>query len=520
MSNPTTKSSHQQEKAVLIINIFIAGLCSIIYELLISTTSSYFLGDSIKQFSITIGIYLAAMGLGSYLSRLLGGQLILRFIEVEILLSLVGGSSVPILYFVFANSTPTHFNLIMILMITLIGLLTGLEVPLLSRILTKHYPLKINLSNVLSLDYIGGLIATLLFPFILLPWLGVYHSSLVFGLVNLSLGVINLRVFRSLLDGNKKRRYWLGVLLAMAYFALMLFTAGQLLRAWSDSFYRDRIIFTKTTPYQHLVLTQGGDDLRLYINRVIQFSSTDEYRYHEPLVHLAMSQANYRKKVLILGGGEGLTAREVLKYPEVEQVFIVDIDPEVFHIARTNEQLQELNGGSLFDPRVETVAEDAFVFLRQYEDLFDVIIADLPDPTNESLARLYSREFFVLARRRLIPDGIFVTQAASPFHTTNAFWCIAASLEAAGFSQVLPYHNYVPSFGDWGFIMAANRELDTPASIEVPCRYLTDSTARRLTYFEKDLQPNSTIDTNTLDQPRLLDYYLEDWRRWSREGKN
>lgn len=309
------------EKAILVVNIFIAGLCSIIYELLISTTSSYFLGDSIKQFSITIGIYLAAMGLGSYLSRLLGGQLILRFIEVEILLSLVGGSSVPILYFVFANSTYTHFYLIMILMITLIGLLTGLEVPLLSRILTKHYPLKINLSNVLSLDYIGGLIATLLFPFILLPWLGVYHSSLVFGLVNLSLGVINLRVFRSLLDGNKKRKYWLSVFLAIAYFAIMLVTAGQLLRAWSDTFYRDRIIFTKTTPYQNLVLTKGGDDLRLYINRVIQFSSTDEYRYHEPLVHLPMSQANYRKKVLILGGGEGLTAREVLKYPRSRASF-------------------------------------------------------------------------------------------------------------------------------------------------------------------------------------------------------
>lgn len=506
------------EKAILIINIFIAGLCSIIYELLISTTSSYFLGDSIKQFSITIGIYLAAMGLGSYLSRLLGGKLILRFIEVEVLLSLVGGSSVPILYFVFANSTYTHFYVTMILMITLIGLLTGLEVPLLSRILTKHYPLKINLSNVLSLDYIGGLIATLLFPFILLPWLGVYHSSLVFGLVNLSLGVINLRVFKELLDKNKKRKYWLGVLLAVAYFALMLFTAGQLLRAWSDTFYRDRIIFTKTTPYQNLVLTQGGDDLRLYINRVIQFSSTDEYRYHEPLVHLPMSRANYRKKVLILGGGEGLTAREVLKYPGVEQVIVVDIDPEVFRIARTNEQLKALNDESLFDPRLETVAEDAFIFLREYQELFDVIIADLPDPTTESLARLYSREFFSLARRRLVPDGIFVTQAASPFHTTNAFWCIAASLEAAGFSQLLPYHNYVPSFGDWGFVMAANRPLQEQIKLEIPCRFLTDSTAHRLTYFEKDILPASVIDTNTLDQPRLLDYYLEDWRRWSREG--
>lgn len=505
-----------REKAVLIINIFVAGLCSIIYELLISTTSSYFLGDSIKQFSITIGVYLAAMGLGSYLSRLLGGQLILRFIEVEILLSLVGGSSVPLLYFVFANGNYSSFSLVMILMITLIGLLTGLEVPLLSRIMTKHYPLKINLSNVLSWDYIGGLLATLLFPFILLPWLGVYHSSLIFGLVNLSLGIINLRLFSALLDRPKRQKYWLAVGLAAGYFVFMLIAAGQLLRAWSDSFYRDRIIYTKTTPYQQLVLTKGGEDLRLYINRVIQFSSTDEYRYHEPLVHPALSRADFRKKVLILGGGEGLTAREILKYPDVEEVIIVDIDPEVFRLGRTNDLLRELNRGSLFDPRVKTVAEDAFVFLRQYQDLFDVIIADLPDPTTESLARLYSREFFALARRRLVPDGIFVTQAVSPFHTTRAFWCIAASLESAGFREVLPYHNYVPSFGDWGFVMAANRPLHTSVPLSVPCRFLDDRTTQRLSYFEKDLL-TGPIDTNTLDRPLLLEYYLEDWRRWSRE---
>lgn len=508
--------SSQQEKLTLILNIFIAGLCSIIYELLISTTSSYFLGDSIKQFSITIGIYLAAMGLGSYLSRVFGGNLLLRFIEVEILLSLVGGSSVPILYLVFANSTHAAFQVTMILMITLIGVLTGLEVPLLSRILTKHYPLKVNLSNVLSLDYIGGLLATLLFPFILLPWLGVYHSSLVFGMVNLSLGVINLRVFREQIPAQHRTKYWMGVLMAVVFFVVMLFTASHLLRAWSDSFYRDRIILNKTTPYQHLVLTQGGNDLRLYINRVIQFSSMDEYRYHESLVHLAMSRAPVHKKVLILGGGEALTAREVLKYPEVEEVFIVDIDPEMFRLARENTQLRSLNQSSLFDPRVKAVPEDAFVFLRQYEDLFDVIISDLPDPTTESLARLYSREFFAMARRRLSADGLFVTQATSPFHTSKAFWCIAASLEAAGFPEVLPYHAYVPSFGDWGFVLAAPHHLPESTQLEVPTRFLTDSTARRLSYFEKDLLPGS-IDTNSLNRPLLLDYYLEDWRRWSRE---
>lgn len=517
MQQKAVEKQASREKLILIISIFIAGLCSIIYELLISTTSSYFLGDSVKQFSITIGVYMAAMGVGSFLSRLLKGNLILRFIEVELLLGLVGGCSVPILYFVFANASALAFSGIMITLISLIGILTGLEIPLLALILKEYYPLKINLSNVLSLDYLGALVATLLFPFLLLPFVGVFMSSLLFGLVNIALGFVNLWFFRRLIPTNRRWAYWTFSVGLVLFFAALFWQSQRLLNRWHDSLYKDRIVFSKTTPYQTLVLTKGGDDIRLYLDRVIQFSSVDEYRYHESLIHVAMSAAPYRKRVLILGGGEGLAAREVLKYEGLEELIIVDIDPEIFRMARENPYVARLNEGSLDHPKVKTIPEDAFVFLQQYFELFDVIIADLPDPTTESLTRLYSQEFFNLVNKRLTPNGIFVTQATSPFHTTKAYWCIAKTLDTAGFQAIYPYHAYVPSFGDWGFLMASRLPINTTSlSLNVETRFLAQDQLLRLFYFEKDLH-TGPVKPNTLDSPALLDYYLADWQRWNRK---
>lgn len=506
------------EKIILIISIFIAGLCSIIYELLISTTSSYFLGDSIKQFSITIGVYMAAMGLGSFLSRLFQKKLLLRFIEVELLLGLVGGCSVPILYFTFANTSYGSFSFVMILLISLIGMFTGLEIPLLTQIMKKYYPLNVNLSNVLSLDYLGALAATLLFPFFLLPWIGVFQSSIIFGLVNVGLGGLNLWYFRNHLSKAERRKYGLltGTII-LAFIALLVYS-NQLLAHWHDSLYRDHIVYSQQSSYQHIVLTKGKDDVRLYLDRVIQFSSTDEYRYHESLVHPLLSLARHRSKVLILGGGEGLAAREVFKFEGVDELTVVDIDPAIFELGKENPHLRKLNEDVLYHDRIRLKPEDAFVFLQQNRDLYDVIIADLPDPTTEALTRLYSREFYKLIHQRLAKEGVFVTQASSPFHTTDAFWCIKSSVEAGGFNFIYPYHNYVPSFGDWGFILAANYPLPIQnIEIEKPTRYLDSTIVQRSFIFEKDLLPKDSIQFTTLDHPVLLDYYLDGWLRWSRE---
>jgi len=512
MSN-TPNRTIIKDKAFLIGSIFIAGLCSIIYELLISTTSSYFLGDSIRQFSLTIGFYMAAMGIGSFLSRLFKTKLLQKFIGVEILLGLIGGASVPILYFVYAFVDYTGFMYYTLFLVVIIGILTGLEVPLLMRVMEEYDPLEINLSNVLSMDYLGALLATLLFPFILLPLFGTFQTSVFFGLVNVSLGILNLWYFSDHLSISKRRVLLLAAGFVMIVFFGMLSTSKHLLAWWNNNLYQNTVVYSKQTPYQNIILTKGKKDLRLYLNGVIQFSSMDEYRYHESLVHIPMSQAPYRKNILILGGGEGLLSREVLKYKSVESVTVVDLDPAMFELATKQPQLVTLNHNSMADARVKLVPQDAFVFLQESEQLYDVILADLPDPTTEGLARLYSDAFFKLVRKRLVPQGVFATQASSPYHTKKAYWCIGETLKTADFSAVLPYHTYVPSFGDWGFWIAAPRLAVDQIDKEIKTEYLEDTILPATFYFQKDLRVDSIM-VNTLDHPVLLDYYMEGWRKW------
>ncbi len=511
--NNTSSRTIVKDKAFLIGSIFIAGLCSIIYELLISTTSSYFLGDSVRQFSLTIGFYMAAMGVGSFLTRLFKTKLLQKFIAVEILLGLIGGASVPILYFVYAFVDYSGFMFYTLSLVVIIGILTGLEIPLLMRVMEEYDPLEINLSNVLSMDYLGALLATLLFPFLLLPLFGTFQTSVFFGLINVSLGILNLWYFSDHIAISKRKVLLFAAGIVIVIFLGMLTTSKNLLAWWNDNLYQNTVVYSKQTPYQNVILTKGTKDLRLYLNGVVQFSSMDEYRYHESLVHIPMSQAIYRKNVLILGGGEGLLTREVLKHKEVESVTVVDLDPVMFELATTQPQLVALNQNSMQDPRVKLVAKDAFVYLKETEKLYDVILADLPDPTTEGLARLYSKAFYGLVRKRLVPQGVFATQASSPYHTKKAFWCIGASIKAAEFGAVLPFHTYVPSFGDWGFWVAAPKLAIDHIQSDIPTQYLDDTILPATFYFQKDLLADS-VNVNTLDHPLLLDYYMEGWRKW------
>ncbi len=513
MPQQTAPKTWLNERSILIGSIFIAGLCSIVYELLVSTTSSYFLGDSVTQFSLTIGFYMAAMGIGSYFSRLMQEHLLQKFIGIEILLGLIGGASVPLLYWIYAHTNYGQFMFYMLSLVVLIGILTGLEIPLLTRILKDHYPLKINLSNVLSMDYFGALLATLLFPFFLLPMLGTFKTSILFGLVNVSLGFLNLWFFSDHIKLPKKRLLYAASTFVTLFFIALLYFSNVVLSHWNNSLYTSDVVYSKQTPYQNIILTKGTKSIKLYLNGVIQFSSTDEYRYHESLVHIPLANAVYKKNILVLGGGEGLVVREILKHPEVERVTIVDLDPAMFELASTNPDLVALNKNSLKDPRVQLVPADAYVFLQEASELYDVIISDLPDPSTESLARLYSREFFKLVRSRLVPQGVFATQATGPYHTLNAYSCINSSIKAGGFTHTYPYHAYVPSFGDWGFILAANRPLDTARLGDQEMQFLNKDVLEKLFFFEKDIQVDS-LPYNSLDRPILLEYYMEDWRKW------
>ena len=501
-------------KKVVIFSVFLAGLCSLVYELLISTTASYFLGDSVKQFSITIGLYLASMGLGSYLSRFVKTKLLRSFIAVEILLGIVGGLSVPLLYLAYAYGTV--FWPVVVGLIMTIGALTGLEIPLLTRIMDEEESLDVNLANILSFDYLGALLATLAFPFVLLPVLGTFRASLVLGLLNLLIGLVNLGWFANRLERRSRMQGYLLTAGAALVLGGLLAGSGPVMDRWGNKVYEDRIVYREQTPYQKIVMTRWQEDLRLFLDGNLQFSSLDEPRYHEPLVHVPMSQVQTPRRVLVLGGGDGLVARELLKYSFVEQITVVDLDPNIFELARTHPSLTRLNDRSLHSPRVRTVTKDAFVFLEETDRRYDLILADLPDPNNVSLARLYSRTFYGLVRSHLARDGVFVTQATSPYFAQEAFWTIRRTIEAGGFAHTYPYHVNVPSFGEWGFVMAAERPLRPQTGApRVDTRFLNDDIIPGLFRFPKDLQPEASPQSSTLDRPRVLEAYLDGWQYWN-----
>ena len=517
MSNVQTdlpqQNPKQKQSATLIYAAFIAGLCSIIYELLIATTVSYFMGDSVKFFSLTIGLYMAAMGIGSYISKFITDKLIQRFVIAEILLGFIGGISIPLLYFTYTTTAlfyPTY-----VLLTLCIGFLIGLEIPFLTRLMESYQVLKSNIANILCFDYLGALIATIAFPFFLLPVIGIYQSSLLFGLINMSIAGVVLYSYRKSLGKTVIKLQVLTAAMSLVILVMLVFSS-QALKHWDQMLYNGRIVHSEQTPYQKITLTKGKNDLRLYLNGVLQFSSVDEYRYHESLVMVPMTYAdNLIKRVLVLGAGDGLAVRELLKYPEIEQIVLVDLDPAMTELANTNAHLVDINLASLRHPKVQVVIDDAFVFLEKNKQPFDLIINDLPDPNTIALSRLYSKQYYRLAKENLTFNGIMVTQATSPFFVKPAFWSIVKTIQAAGFDYTYPYHTYVPSFGDWGFVLSGLQPINLlPKRPLENSLFLSPEAMPSMFVFEKDLQ-EIDVEINQIDNPVVLDYYLNSWRYFS-----
>ncbi|MGI9435747.1 MAG: polyamine aminopropyltransferase, partial [Geminicoccaceae bacterium] len=269
------------------------------------------------------------------------------------------------------------------------------------------------------------------------------------------------------------------------------------------------------------VVTHQKGHVRLFLDGGLQFDSIDEHRYHESLVHPAMGMPGRTDAVLILGGGDGMAVREVLRHDDVGDITLVDLDPAVTRLFRDHPRLSELNAGSLDDPRVEIINQDAFEFLKDSDQRYNVILIDLPDPKNPSLSKLYSRAFYAEAAKHLARDGAMVTQATSPVYAREAFWSIAKTLDETPDPyrigetlSIQPYHAYLPSFGDWGFVAAAPHQLDW-AGIELPenLRFLEEAALPGLTSFPPDIAP-LPVEINTLQDHALLRYYEEGWARW------
>ena len=494
----------------LLVSVFVIASCGLVYELIAGTLASYLLGDSVMYFSTVIGTYLFAMGAGSYLSRFIGRALVARFVLIEVMVGLVGGSSAAVLFLAFAYLE--GFRLILYAQVLLVGVLVGLEIPLLLRILKDKVEFKDLVSQVLTFDYLGALIASLIFPMILAPRLGLVRTCFMFGLLNALVAIWTTFVFRDQLAAQTSR------LRLQAIVAALLLVAGlvygeRMTSLAEESLYTDDIIFARSTPYQRIVLTRWRDDIRLYLNGHLQFSSRDEYRYHEALVHPGLQYVKSPRRVLVLGGGDGLALREIVKYPSIESVTLVDLDAEMTRLFTTNPMLRELNRDSFHSPKVHVVNADAFVWLNENRDFFDFAVVDFPDPTNYALGKLYTSAFYKTLMARLSDNGAAVVQATSPMFARRSYWCIDATLRSVGF-ETSPYHVYVPSFGEWGFVLGTRHPYIVPASFPTWLRFIDGESAAGLFQFPPDMQ-RVDAGINRLNNQILVQYYESEWHQVS-----
>jgi spermidine synthase len=489
----------------LYLSVFVIATCGLVYELVAGTLSSYLLGDTVLQFSTVIGVYLAAMGLGSYASKFVGKGLVARFIQVEAAVGLVGGFSAAVLFTAYTHVQ--GFRILLYALVVAIGSLVGLEIPLLIRILKDRVELKDLIAQVLGIDYLGALAASLLFPLLLMPKLGLLNTAFVFGLANVGVALWTLRVFRDQLPANNRLR---GFCLACGAALLVGVAFSAEISAMAEGdLYPDEVILAKTTPYQRIVITRWRDDLRLFLNSHLQFSTKDEYRYHEALVHPGLSSLRGPSDVLVLGGGDGMAVREILRNPLVRSVTLVDLDGEMTKLFSTHPVLAQLNGGALSSRKVSIVNGDAALWLEKTDKVFDFVAVDFPDPSNYAVGKLFTTRFYSVLRRRLKPGGLVAIQATSPLFARRSFWCIVDTLAASGFRAV-PYHSYVPSFGEWGFVLGTTAPYAIPSRFPPGLRYLTASSAKGLFDFPQDMS-RVEAPVNRLNNQVLVQLYEQEW---------
>ena len=489
---------------LLLFSALVVATCGLVYELVAGTLASYLLGDSVTQFSTIIGAYLFAMGVGSWLSRYVRDRILDVFVRVEILVGVVGGCSAAILFLVF--SEVVQFRVALYGIVGLVGILVGLEIPLLLRLLQDRLEMRDLVARVLAADYVGGLLASLLFPLLLVPRLGLIRSSFLFGIINVSVALLLIFKHPDLRKGFAHQVSAIGaVILLVVGFAF----ADDLMSLSEEGQYPGQALFSKSTAYQRIVVTRQADDIRLFLNGNLQFSSRDEYRYHEALVHPIMAAVEQPRRVLVLGGGDGLAVRELLKYPSVESITLVDLDPEMTALFSHSPFLTALNLGSLTSPKLHVINADAFVWLKDVHETYDAIIVDFPDPSNYSIGKLFSLTFYKRLSEVLAADGWAVIQSTSPYVAPMAFWCVDRTLQAAGL-QTAAYHVFVPSFGEWGFVAAGHAPYRLPTHLPEGLKFLTVDNLPQIFDFPLDMRRVPT-EVNRLDNQVLVRYFEKEW---------
>ena len=507
-------SADSQKSLILKIALFATGLSGIVAEYILSTLASYFLGDSILQWTMTVSTMLFSMGLGSRLSQYVHKNLLEKLIFTEFLLSITVAFVALIVYVLAAWTSYVGF-FIYFLSIA-VGAMIGLEIPLVTRINEAYESLRVNIAAVMEKDYYGSLVGGAFFAFVGLPYLGLTYTPFILGITNFSVAVW---LYLKLKDHVEKRFIWrinLALGTSVALLVAGLFLAKPIVLYGEQAKYKDQVVFTKQSSYQKIVLTQWKENYWLFINGNQQLSTLDEFLYHEPLIHPIMQMVPHATNVLVLGGGDGCAAREILQYPKVEKITVVDLDPMMTDLAKENPIFVGFNDNSMNNPKVKIINQDGFQFLEQTQEFFDVIIVDLPDPKTVEINKLYTNSFYELTKRQLRPHGLLITQAGSPYYATKAFRCVERTMQSVGLNTV-PMHNQILTMGQWGWLLAS-KETDSESlkkrlqSLDfqnVRTRWITKEGMMMITSFGKDLKEVGEIEINTIHNPVLQRYYLK-----------
>ena len=500
-----------KKEHLLMFSVFVISTCGLIYELVAGTVASYLLGDSVFQFSIIIGVYLFSMGVGSYFSKFVTKDIIQTFIKVELLIGFIGGFGSVLLFLFFEKIT--HFEIFLYANVSITGILVGLEIPILMRLLKDKFTFDELVSEIFTFDYIGALLASLLFPLVFVPYLGLLRTSLFFGFINVMIAYWVIRSFKHEMQNYRPliiQTYLLGISL------ILTFSFSPKIQKFADQMiHGENIVIAKSSPYQRIVVSKTRNLYKLYLNGNLQFSSDDEYRYHEALVHPCMSTGVRSDQVFVLGGGDGFAVRELLKYKHLKSITLIDLDNEVTTMFKNNHLLSNLNEHSLSNPKLKLINGDAYKWISDKAPNISKLIIDFPDPSTYAVGKLYSLSFYEKLYKVMSPGGVMVIQCTSPYFAPKSFWCIEKTLKEAGF-YTLPYHTYVPSFGEWGFIMASKSPIEMPViSSEIKLKYLTNHHFKSMIDFSKDMIPKDSLEINRLNNQSLVHYFEKEWSKYA-----
>lgn len=550
-------------------SLICSGLCCIVDEYILAQLSSNILGNPAQQWPLVIGLMLFATGVGAWLAQFVKEENTLQaFITIELLLSFLGGYSPLIIMGAYAYAF-LHFKLIFYCISFVIGLLIGFEQPLIATINKKFVGFRSNISMTISLDVLGAAIGTFIWIKFLIGKVEIYHAAFMVTILNLSVALFTyFFLINNTPTGNinkTKSLIWIGLASLMGLGGM--YFSGNFADIAEQQLYTGQIIHKESTPYQRIVMTKHAKtgDVMMFLNGGLQFCSKDENRYHENLVHPAMKYRSITNientpiDILVLGGGDGMAVREVRKYKNINSITLVDLDPAVVNLATHNPILTALNDSSLIgddikvlNPKlpasqieeaismpleqkdengnsllyimdsVSILHEDAYTFVEEVVGLgkkYDVIFIDFPDPRNESLGKLYSKYFFSRVNLLLKKGGFVAIQSSSPVHANHAYLCIGKTMTAAGF-DVLPYHDNIPSFNEWGWYLATRQEerlnlhhlaekLYPLNEFDVETSYLTPKKFFSNTIFGKDIMQNAEeIEISTLSNPKVYHYYV------------